>query len=54
MEIHFRFTYRNIFECPDVNKLYGVFLGRKRSIDGLRGSAVSTGKRALRTDFRLG
>jgi hypothetical protein len=52
MEIHFKFTY-SIIESPDVKMMYGVFLGRKRSIDGLHGSGVSTGKRALGTDFRL-
>ena len=41
------FTYRDIFECPDVNALHGVILDRKCAIDGFHGCSVNPGDGAL-------
>lgn len=41
------FTYRDVFECSDVNALHGVILDRKCAIDRLHGCSVNPGDRAL-------
>jgi len=40
-------TWRDIFECSDVNALHGVILDRKCAIDRLHGCSVNPGDRAL-------